>query len=207
MHAKDNKDPWTVWQNNGFPPSASPPSKSLDECSSEKIYISLLKREREKDEGVNYVEKTENNDSIERKKKKDREIYFFKHRYNEEKKALKPQVIHKTKRGTYKNTAIQDRCRRFAQDFYDLGFNFGSKVTKRELRYRMITLDLCHDRITVNQYFERLVMYGYFKILPGGVYEFRSILPVGQQALDDPKVTMNRLNASLNPLKRKQRSF
>jgi len=73
---KDNQDPWTVWQNNGFPPSAFPPSKSLDECSSEKIYIYLVKRERVKD--GRRVEHGDNREIIEKERRKNSgEIYNF----------------------------------------------------------------------------------------------------------------------------------
>ena len=58
-----------------FPLSFSPPSESLDECSSEKIYISLVKRERAKDEAVNDVENGETIESIgERREREPRDI-------------------------------------------------------------------------------------------------------------------------------------
>lgn len=189
---------------NEVAPPQSPPLPNTDECvdgeSGEKIYISMVAGARETEKGV--VDPFERKTAcIEREKReRDQDIYKFNN------SVIKPQQL-KKHRGSYRTNAIQNRCRQFAQDFYNQGFNIGCQVTWRELRYRMITLNLCHDKVTVKQYFERLVMYGYFKILKGGQYEFRSLLPVGQQALPDLETTLNRLNASLNPLKRKRRSF
>ena len=150
----------------------------------------MLASARENDKGV--VDPFERNrETIEnKKKKKTQNIDLLKHRYT-------------SRRGSYKKNTVKTRCREFAQAFEALGFPIGIKINERILRYRMLTLDLCHDRVTVNQYIERLCLYGFFKILPNGVFEFRSTLPLGQQALQktsDPETTMYRLKAVLKPL-------
>jgi len=203
-----------------FSPPQSPPLLDTYECvdvsSSEKIYISMVKRARENDKDVDGP--FERNREIIEKKKEEEDTKI----YNNLNSVIKPtsntiknkhiqSVLMRKRRNplrhSYRTTAIKGRCRQFAQDFHDLGFPIGIKISKNELHYRMITLDLCHDRVTVNQYFERLVMYGYFKILPNGLFEFRSVLPVGQQALPNPKTTMHRLDSVLNPLPQSKKSW
>jgi len=180
----------------------------VDVSSGEKIYISLVKRERARDEA-----NVETIESIrERRERESHEIYkscnsVIKPTLNTTESKHKSESIKPYSRRSYRKNAIRDRCRQFAQDFYDHGFHEGVKLNKYDLRYWIIALDLAHDKIAVRQYLERLVMFGYFHLHKNGFYEFVRRLPEGQVTLLDPKIVRLKLNASLRPLKRVRKSF
>jgi len=108
----------------------------------------------------------------------------------------------------YRKNAVRDRCRQFAQDLEAEGFIAGNKFEKRKLRYWIIALDLAHDKTTVKQYFERLVIYGYFILNKRGKYVFCGSLRPNQLSLIDPKIIRARTHASLYQDRRiKRRSY
>jgi len=174
--------------------SKNPPLKSplleTNECSSEKKYISLVKRERELDGLVHCcdvhvgVGEINNNNTS-------REIY----------KTINT-VIPQRKR-TYRKNIIRYRCQQFAQDLVNAGFPEGWQFDKKELRHWIIALDLAHDKNTVDQYFERLVIYNYFFLHDNGSYELVRVLPEGQFTLLDPRRIQKKLRASLRKPRRR----
>ncbi len=97
----------------------------------------------------------------------------------------------------YRKNVIRDRCRQFAQDLEAEGFQAGNKLHKRELRYWIIGLDLAHDKSTLRQYMERLLIYGYFILDKNGQYIFCGSTKPGQLTLMDPEKVRARIHGSL----------
>ncbi len=169
---------------------------------SEKNYISIYGVERETDENLvitslnsslpslsngETVEKKEEEDGIERYKKINSVI------------APRPR--------RYRKNAVRDRCRQFAQDLEAQGFVFGDKFTLRDLKHWIVALDLAHDKLTVKQYIERLVIYGYF-VLKQGIFTFCGSRRPGQLSLIAPEKIMGSLRACLHTDRRvKRRSY
>jgi hypothetical protein len=176
--------------------------------AAEKIYISLLQHERQKDEQPTFTngETTLNGPTILEKKEEEeqREIYNYS---GDEHKRIQTYTKIRHRRGRYRKNAIRDRMQLFAQDLEAKGFIFGNKFTQQELRYWIIALDLAHDKLTINHYFERLVITGYF-ILKQGKFTFCGSRRAGQLSLITPEKIMGSLRACLHTDHRiKRRSY
>lgn len=117
-------------------------------------------------------------------------------------------VIGQVKVKRYRKNAIRNRCRQFARDLEDHGFQAGNKFDRRELRYWIIALDLAHDKTTVKQYLERLLIYGYFILNKHGKYVFCGSLKPGQLTFMDHRKVRAKIHMSLHQDRRiKRRSY
>jgi len=171
-------------------PLKSPLPESHDR-EVEKKYISLLTSAREEEYYAAFPTPSIDGVVREKREREPRNIY----------KTINT-VIPRPRR--YRKNAVRERCRQFVLDLQDHGFPVGVHLHTRDLKYWIKALDLAHDKITVDQYVERLVIFNYFIPHKDGTYVFSSVLPAGQVTLVDPKVVRSRLRASLRrPRKRK----
>ena len=157
-------------------------SHTVDERrNAENIYISLIKKERLKDES-NIVEN--------QNKSADLQLYVNDNREKEEEEypdiyknlnTVIPSVqwgmdttrTVRKRRASYKRTAIKNRIREFLNELdgfallHDWSKTRGvtpKPIHKKLMEYYIQKFDLAQDRLAVKQYLKRLILYGYFRV-------------------------------------------
>lgn len=115
----------------------------------------------------------------------------------------------KKRRGSYKNHAVQERISWFIEE---LDVNVGltepdgkpRHFNKKELKFWIQRLGLAFDRLTVNQYLKRFLMFGYMSVSSrSGTFYFVSKTP--QEVTANELVNTKQVMLSIRALTREQK--